>query len=66
MLERNLSLNELSIGINKDTVYIYGSRPVEGIDEEEAAYLITELVSEGEIIAEELHEEFEAHYGTEE
>ncbi len=66
LLERNLTLNELSIGINKDLVYIYGSRPTQGIDENEIAYLITELVSEGEVIAEELHEEFKAHYGTEE
>ncbi len=66
LLEKNLNLHELTLGIYKDTVFLYGSRPIEDMTVKETIYMIMEVAKKGEEIAEELHKEFNAEYGNEE
>jgi hypothetical protein len=43
LLELNFSLTNASLGIHLDIVYVFNERPVEGLDESEANFLITQI-----------------------
>ncbi len=43
LLELNFSLTNASLGIHLDIVYVFNERPIEGLDESEANFLITQI-----------------------
>lgn len=43
LLELNFALTNAALGIHLDIVYVFSERPVEGLDESEANFLITQV-----------------------
>ena len=58
LLELNFSLTNASIGIHLDIVYVFNERPVEGLDESEANFLITQISGYADELDDRLINEF--------
>lgn len=58
LLELNLSLTNASLGIYMDVVYVFNERPLNGLDANEANFIITQIAQYADELDNELVNEF--------
>lgn len=58
LLELNLSLTNASVGIYLDVVYVFNERPLEGLDRNEADYIINQIAQYADHLDNQLLDEF--------
>jgi len=58
LLELNLSLTNASLGVYMDVVYVFNERPLNGLDANEANFIITQIAQYADEMDNELVNEF--------
>lgn len=58
LLELNLKLTNVSFGIHLDVVYVFNERPLEGMDSNEANFIITQIAAYADDLDNQLVNEF--------
>lgn len=58
LLERNLELTNAALGVDQDVVYIFSERPLEGLDNSEAEFIIKQVATYADDLDDILVEEF--------
>ncbi|GAB5492241.1 MAG: hypothetical protein Phog2KO_24560 [Phototrophicaceae bacterium] len=58
LLELNLTLTNASVGIYLDVIYVFNERPLEGLDDSEANFIITQIAEYADDLDNQLVNEF--------